>query len=400
MDTSDSDVPLPALTGDALPQEHTPGGGTASKKIAIAIFKYFAPSSGIQSDVVPLADELHSRGHEVTLYCSSWDAPAPPKWLNVKMVKADAWNNAVRSKIFIRNLKSMLDDDPADILVAFNRIPGADFYIAGDRPVAMQDAGFFQRLSPRYRRNAALERELLGKDSKTKILCVSPRQKLEYIRNYATSEDRFFLMPAGIPVNRKLRPDADEVRKSVRESLGIAPDQFMLLSEGVNPGVIGADRAIAAVAALSQDMQQSVRLVICCRGNIKPLQKLASRLGVEDIVDFIIPDFDLLELFPAADLLLYPARNETSGIAPLESIASGTPVLASPNHGWDHIVKESGSIVLPSPFKRDNLISALRMLLLAPERIDEMKRQTQEYARTADFYRRSEFAANAILGEL
>ena len=171
-----------------------------------------------------------------------------------------------------------------------------------------------------------------------------------------------------------------------------------ILTEGVNPGVIGADRAIAAVSAMPDELRKNIRLVICCRGNIKQLQKLSRRLGVEDCVDFIIPDFDLLELFPAADLLLYPARNETSGIAPLESIASGTPVLASPNHGWDQIVREAGSIVLPSPFKRENLISALRVLLLTPERIEEMKRQAAEYANTADFYRRSEFAADAILG--
>lgn len=367
-------------------------------KIAIAIFKYFAPSSGIQSDVLPLADELNQRGHEVVLYCSSWDAPAAPAWLKVQMVSAESFNNARRSKLFIKNLRRMLESDPADILVAFNRIPGADFYIAGDRPVAMQEAGFFQKLSLRYRRNAALEREILSKESKTKILCISPRQKLEYIRNYGTPEERFFLMPAGIPVNRKLRPDAEQIRERVRKSLGVTDNQILLLSEGVNPGVIGADRAIAAIAALPEELQQMVKLVICCRGNLKKLQTLSNRLGVDDYVDIIVPDGDLLDLFPAADLLLYPARNETSGIAPLESIASGTPVLASPNHGWDHIVQESGSIVLPSPFKRENLISALKMLLLAPEQIEDMKRQVTEYARTADFYRRSEFAANAITG--
>lgn len=388
MNTNEPEVPLPGSSAETSPK----------KKIAIAIFKYFAPSSGIQSDVIPLAEELHNRGHEVTLYCSSWDAPPRPQWLNVKIISADGWNNAVRSKKFISKLKDQLAENPADIFVAFNRIPGADFYIAGDRPVAMQNTSLLQKLSPRYRRNAALEKELFDRNSKTKILCVSPRQKLEYIRNYGTPEERFLLMPAGIPVNRKLRSDAPEIRQKVRESLGIADDQLMLLTEGVNPGVIGADRAIAAVAAMPDELLSNIRLVICCRGNLKPLKKMAQKLGVSDSVDFIAPDFDLLDLFPAADLLLYPARNETSGIAPLESIASGTPVLASPNHGWDHIVQESGSIVLPSPFTRDNLISALRVLLLTPERIEEMKRQVAEYANTADFYRRSEFAADAITG--
>ena len=172
----------------------------------------------------------------------------------------------------------------------------------------------------------------------------------------------------------------------------------MLLSEGVNPGVIGADRAVAAFASMPDELYERVRLVISCRGNLKPLKKLARRLGVDDFVSFVPPDEDLLELFPAADLLVYPARNEMSGISPLESIASGTPVLASPNHGWDHIVQESGGIVLPVPFRRADLVSALRMLLLDPERISDMKRQAHEYAFTADFYRRSEYAADVITG--
>lgn len=367
-------------------------------KIALAIYKYFAPSSGIQSDVMPLADELYRRGNEVTLYCASYDAPARPEWLNVIDVPAEGWNNSSRSRKFISNLRAFLDKDQPDILVAFNRIPGADFYFAGDRPVAIQNKGFWQKLSPRYRRNAALERELFCSESKTSVLCVSPRQKLEYIRCYGIAKERVHLLPAGIPVNRKRRPDTPEIRERVRTELGIADNEIMLLTEGVNPGVIGADRAIAAFGAMPDELYERVRLVVSCRGDFKPLKKLASRMGVDDYVTFVAPDENLLELFPAADLLLYPARNEISGIAPLESIASGTPVLASPNHGWDHIVQESGGVVLPVPFQQDDLVSALKVLLLNPEQLGDMRRQASEYAQTADFYRRSEYAADVITG--
>lgn len=366
-------------------------------KITLAIYKYFAPSSGIQSDVMPLAEELHDRGHEVTLFCSSWDAPKAPDWLTVKMVSADGISNALRSAKFIGNLKEMIDAENMDILVAFNRIPGADFYFAGDRPVAMQDKGFLQRFLPRYRRNAALEKELLSPESKAHILCVSPRQKLEYIRKYGTQEERFHLLPPGIPTNRKLKENAPQVRQKVRSELEIDDDTIMLLTEGVNPAAVGADRAIVAVAALPDDLRSKLRLVVACRGNLKPLKKLARRLGVEESINFVAPDANLLELFVAADILLHPSRNEMAGIAPLEAIASGVPVLAAPNHGWDHIVQESGGVILPVHFKRENLISALTVLLLDHERIEEMKRRTAEYARTADFYRRSQIAADVII---
>ncbi|MBR2632651.1 MAG: glycosyltransferase family 4 protein [Lentisphaeria bacterium] len=367
-------------------------------KIALAIYKYFAPSSGIQCDVLPLAEELYRRGHDVTLFSTSWDAPTPPSWLDLSMVEAFGLTNASRSAEFIRVVKERFTAGGFHKLVAFNRIPGADFYFAGDRPVAMQEAGFWQRISPRYRRNAALERELLSPESSTQILCVSPRQKLEFERKYGTQEERIHLLPPGIPVNRKLKPNAPEIREKMRAGLGIADDVVMLLNEGVNPASIGADRAIAAVAALPAELHSRVHLVVCCRGNQKPLKKLASRMGVEDIVTLMTPDFDLLELFVAADLLLHPSRNEMAGVSPLEAIASGLPVLAAPNHGWDHIVQESGGVILPVHFKRANIVSALKLLLLDEERIEEMKKLTSEYAKTADFYRRSKIAANLITG--
>ena len=367
-------------------------------KIALAIFKYFAPSSGVQSDVLPLAEELHRRGHDITLYCTSWDAPHPPEWLNVIKLQSTGWTNPQRSKHFIKRLFRRLSKTPADILVAFNRIPGADFYFAGDRPIAGQSRRvWWENLSPRYRHNASLEREIFSLESATHILYSHPRQKSACQRLYGTPERRFTLLPVGIPANRKLSlEDRQGIRDAVREKYHLKADDLLLLTEGINPAAVGADRAIAAISAMPEEFHHQLKLLISCRGQLKKLRHLVHHLGLDDYVILLPQDDDMLELFPAADLLLHPVRNETAGIAPLEAIASGTPVLAAGNSGFDHFIRESGGLVLPIPFRRSDLIRALRLLLVDRSRLDEMKRAASSYAEATDFYHRSEAAADAI----
>jgi UDP-glucose:(heptosyl)LPS alpha-1,3-glucosyltransferase len=183
-------------------------------KIALAIYKYFAPSSGIQCDVLPLAEELYRRGHDVTLFSTSWDAPTPPSWLDLSMVEASGLTNSSRSAEFIRVVKERFAAGGFHKLVAFNRIPGADFYFAGDRPVAMQEAGFWQRISPRYRRNAALERELLSPESSTQILCVSPARSSSLS---ASTERRRSVSICFLPVSPSTANSNPTLRKSGRK---------------------------------------------------------------------------------------------------------------------------------------------------------------------------------------
>ena len=82
----------------------------------------------------------------------------------------------------------------------------------------------------------------------------------------------------------------------------------------------GADRAIAALAALPLDQEVNAKLFIVGRNDETKLRRFAGRLGVDDRVFFLGARMDVPDLLCAADLLIHPARNEAAGIVLLEAI--------------------------------------------------------------------------------
>ena len=59
-------------------------------KLAAAILKYF-PFGGLQRDLMRTAAEAHGRGHEVTIYTTSWEGEKPD-WLTVRILNPFALN--------------------------------------------------------------------------------------------------------------------------------------------------------------------------------------------------------------------------------------------------------------------------------------------------------------------
>ena len=98
--------------------------------IALVCFKY-SSSKTFPQDMVRLAQELHQRGHKITLYCRIIASGSKlPPFISVKTLPGSIWGNALRAGKFIRSLHEMLKLDKPDVVVSFNRIPGADFYYA------------------------------------------------------------------------------------------------------------------------------------------------------------------------------------------------------------------------------------------------------------------------------
>lgn len=373
--------------------------------IVFAIFKYF-PHGGLQRDMMRIAEELLRRGDKVTVFCHLWDDDAPtPSGLEVRTLPARGWSNHARAESFIRKLDGELKSFPHDVFVAFNRIPGADVYFAADNPfysTAIRTVGKLGAwLLPRYRTFIAEERGVFAPDAKTIVMHLTARQKEEYIAIYHTPEERFRLLPPGIPADRK-RPPEDEAaarRAAKRKELRVKDDETLLLQVGSGFRTKGVDRSIVAFAALPDDFRERARLFVAGRGKERPLERLARRLGVDDRVKLLGARDDVSDLLLAADLLVHPARNEAAGAVLIEALAAGLPVLCSGNCGFADHVRESGGVVLKNPFSQRLFNKALRRMFLTPETLTDLKQNAIGYGQGADFYRRAEAAADIIRGE-
>jgi hypothetical protein len=100
--------------------------------------------------------------------------------------------------------------------------------------------------------------------------------------------------------------------------------------------------------------------------------------------------------FLAADLLVHPAYHENTGTVILEALVAGLPVLTVDVCGYAPYVKEAqAGLVLPSPFKQENLNRGLIEALLSPERIT-WKKHALDFAKSADIYSLPEKAVDLL----
>lgn len=120
-------------------------------------------------------------------------------------------------------------------------------------------------------------------------------------------------------------------RACVRKELGISEHDFFLLSVGELNANKNHQIVLRAVACL-QDKR--IHYGICGRGKEKEkLQRLAAKLGIKEQVSFYGFRKDIPRMLAAADCFVFPSKREGLGIAAIEAMAAGVPMITSDCRG-------------------------------------------------------------------
>ncbi|MUK87651.1 glycosyltransferase [Ornithinibacillus sp. L9] len=91
---------------------------------------------------------------------------------------------------------------------------------------------------------------------------------------------------------------------------------------------------------------------------------------------------ELARVYSAADLFVFPSATETFGNVVLESLASGTPVIAANAGGVRTIIKDGVTGVLCDPKSVPDFASQITTLLLDERKRKIMQLNSREYARS------------------
>ncbi len=157
-----------------------------------------------------------------------------------------------------------------------------------------------------------------------RILCVGPEVWHKALARRAPPA-RTEVFPVGIDLDR-LTPVSAEERAAERGRLGLAADRLVLLLFGRDWEQKGGPLALATVRELRARGHDAVAVVIdapsSAEADLAPLERHGGilRLRATD---------EPRELFAAADVFLAASVVEGMGLAPIESMACGTPVVAS-----------------------------------------------------------------------
>lgn len=152
----------------------------------------------------------------------------------------------------------------------------------------------------------------------------------------------------GVGVDLKRIFECQVDRESYKQSIGIPNDGVLLLSIGE---MINRKNHKVIVRALAKVNNPNLYYAICGKGPLKDyLQNLARELGVADRILFLGFRKDIPELCNTADISAFPSKIEGLGLAGIEAMAAGVPLVSSNVHGiLDYVIDgETGYAIAPS----------------------------------------------------
>ncbi len=177
-----------------------------------------------------------------------------------------------------------------------------------------------------------------------------------------------YIPSVGVDINRIKEVKID--KKAYQKGLGIPDDGVMLLSVGELIERKNHETIIRALALLPKN----IYYVICGKGVLREyLENLANKLGVKDRVIFLGFRQDIPELCHAADISAFPSKIEGLGLAGIEAMAAGVPLVSSNVHGiLDYVIDgETGYACAPTDVK--GFAKAIEKLALDEQLREAMK---------------------------
>lgn len=116
-----------------------------------------------------------------------------------------------------------------------------------------------------------------------------------------------------------------------RRELGIGEDKFVVLSVGELNDNKNQQAVLYAMAELSD--KDIVYVMVGMGENQIKYNQMIKKLGLEDNVIMAGYRSDILDIYNMSDVMIHPSKREGLGMAPLEAMASGLPIITSDIRG-------------------------------------------------------------------
>jgi glycosyltransferase involved in cell wall biosynthesis len=228
-----------------------------------------------------------------------------------------------------------------------------------DLPFAVTGRGTDLNLIPRYAGPRRMIQWAAGRAGGLVTVCDALRQDLAAL---GVDPARVVVLRNGVDLETFRRDVAGRARWRETLGLGAAP---VVASVGHLIDRKGHDLAIRALARLAPE----TRLLIAGTGPEETaLRALAQELGVAARVHFLgaVPHDALRGVYSAADALLLASSREGWPNVLLESLACGTPTVATAVNGTPEVVQDPVAGQVVADRMPDALAQALRQVLGAP----------------------------------
>ena len=213
-----------------------------------------------------------------------------------------------------------------------------------------------------------------------RIVAFSPHERDALVRLYGADRSRIELVPCGVDLSR-FRPLG---RAAARSELGLNGHKIMLCVGRIE-ALKGVDLLIHTAAQMESG--DDVQVLVVGAGDdggreVTRLKHMAAELDIGDSVEFVgrVPQEKLAWYYSAADVCVVPSYYESFGMAALESMACGTPVVAARVGGLPTIIQHGRTGYLKSWRCPEAFANSLEMLMANRSLRDSMGKAARRRA--------------------
>jgi UDP-glucose:(heptosyl)LPS alpha-1,3-glucosyltransferase len=183
---------------------------------------------------------------------------------------------------------------------------------------------------------------------------------------YRVPDERLHLVYNGVDV-KHFSPEACRSRRDeARKRLGLAESETCFLLVAHNFKLKGVRELVESAGFLHGDRAGGDlwRIVVVGKGNPRPYQRLAERLGCAGRIHFAGPAADVLPAYAAADVYVHPTWYDPCSLVVLEALACGLPVITTRFNGAGELIEDGREgFVLDSPADTARLAETMGSLL-------------------------------------
>jgi glycosyltransferase involved in cell wall biosynthesis len=209
------------------------------------------------------------------------------------------------------------------------------------------------------------------------IVTLSQHARQEIVHFFPTVKHKVFVTHGAAGEHCRVVDDQPRLAE-VRARYGIRP-RFVLAVGNVQPRK-NLVRLIKAFAICAN--QPELQLVIVGRAQWRSstVHAAVQALGLEDRVRFTgyVPDADLVLLYNAAALFVYPSLYEGFGLPILEAMACGVPVVASGTSAMPEVA--GAAALLVDPQQVEQIAHSMRRVLAEPDLAAMLRQRGLEQA--------------------
>lgn len=369
-------------------------------KILMTTDCYTPMINGVVTSIQTLEAQLRKRGHAVKILCPSQylHGESQDDVVRIGSIGAGKFYNGARAAVCFRKstLQKLIDWQP-DIIHSqsefFSFAMAKRIAAAVGCPIVHTYHTIYEDYTHYFSPSITLGRKAVVAMTR-RILrhteaVIAPSRKVEaLLRSYGVQKP-IAVIPTGLDLQRFSTQFPQEQRDALKRSLGIRPEQTVLLSVGRVAKEKNLEELLDYFGRLS--LPDAVLCIVGGGTHLETLRQLAEEKGIAERVIFagaVSPDKIPL-YYQIGDIFLSASQSETQGLTYLEALASGLPLVCRKDACLDGVVTDGWNGGLYTSFE-----SFQKWITAFCGDVAGMQQLSQHAIQTAAQFSAAEFAAH------